>query len=80
MPTDQLNRRLETLKSEHGAGQKMLAELDEKRKQLTTTMLRIEGAMAVLQELITEEGERRSTRTNGAAHDEEHPVSRATPA
>ncbi|WP_309897330.1 hypothetical protein [Archangium sp.] len=46
-----LERRLDTLKAEYEAGQKMLAELDAKRAQLTQTLLRIEGAMQVIQEL-----------------------------
>ncbi len=47
----QLEARLSTLKEEYEAGQKMLAELEAKRAQLTQTLLRIEGAMQVLQEL-----------------------------
>ncbi|QSQ23219.1 hypothetical protein JY651_50485 [Pyxidicoccus parkwayensis] len=50
-----LEQRLNALKSEHETGQKMLAELDAKRAQLTTTMLRIEGAMQVLQEMLEQE-------------------------
>ncbi len=48
---DVLERRLDTLKAEYEAGQKMLAELDAKRAQPTETLLRIEGAMQVIQEL-----------------------------
>ncbi|WP_338866113.1 hypothetical protein [Myxococcus stipitatus] len=47
-----LEKRLADLKSEHEAGQKMLAELDTRRTQLVQTMLRIEGAIEVLQELL----------------------------
>ncbi|MEP7120846.1 MAG: hypothetical protein ABJE95_08055 [Byssovorax sp.] len=47
-----LEQRLQTLESEHQAGQSMLAELDDKRQKLTQTLLRIEGAMAVLRELL----------------------------
>lgn len=50
-----LEQRLNTLKSEYESGQKMLAELDAKRNQLTTTLVRIEGAMQVLQELLAQE-------------------------
>ncbi|MFP2927659.1 hypothetical protein ACLESO_21180 [Pyxidicoccus sp. 3LG] len=50
-----LEQRLNALKSEHEAGQKMLAELDAKRAQLTTTLLRIEGAIQVLQEVLAQE-------------------------
>lgn len=50
-----LEQRLNALKSEYESGQKMLAELDAKRNQLTTTLLRIEGAMQVIQELLAQE-------------------------
>ncbi|MCY1020991.1 hypothetical protein [Pyxidicoccus sp. MSG2] len=50
-----LEQRLNALKSEYESGQKMLAELDAKRNQLTTTLLRIEGAMQVLQEVLAQE-------------------------
>ena len=48
--------RLAELQREYEAGQKMLAELDTKRQNLTQTMLRIEGAMQVLRELVEGEG------------------------
>lgn len=47
-----LEERLKQLQAEYEAGQKMLAELDAKRQNLTTTLLRIEGAMQVLKEMI----------------------------
>lgn len=47
-----LEQRLQALQSEHEAGQRMIAELDTRRTQLTQTMLRIEGAIQVLQELL----------------------------
>jgi hypothetical protein len=47
-----IEKRLESLKSEYETGQKMLAELDAKRAGVTQTLLRIEGAMQVLQELL----------------------------
>jgi len=52
MPTDRLTQRLESLKTEHEAGKKMLAELDDKRQQLYLTLTRIEGAMQVLAEIL----------------------------
>lgn len=48
---EQLEQRLQTLKQEYEAGQKALAELDQKRLQLQHTMLRIEGAMMLIKEL-----------------------------
>ena len=47
-----MEQRLATLQSEYEAGQKMLAELDAKRASLTNTLLRIEGAMHVIRELM----------------------------
>ena len=44
------------LKNEVGI-EKMLAELDAKRQTLTSTLLRIEGAMQVLRELLPDAGE-----------------------
>lgn len=54
MSDDRLKQRLESLQAEHEAGQKMLAELDQKRATLLQTMLRIEGAMQVLRELVSD--------------------------
>ncbi|PTL80170.1 hypothetical protein [Vitiosangium sp. GDMCC 1.1324] len=47
-----LEERLEALKAEYASGQKMLAEIDTRRATLTQAMLRIEGAMQVLQEML----------------------------
>lgn len=52
MSNDAIVQRLENLRDERAAGQKMLAELDEKRTKLVHTMLRIEGAIQVLEELV----------------------------
>jgi predicted nuclease with TOPRIM domain len=49
---DQLEERLKGLQGEYEAGQKMLAELDARRQNLTSTLLRIEGAMQVLREVL----------------------------
>jgi len=46
-----IEERMNTLKSEYESGQKMLAELEARRANLTQTLLRIEGAMQVLKEL-----------------------------
>jgi prefoldin subunit 5 len=56
---EQITERLKTLEAEAEAGQKMLAEFDARRAALTTTLLRIEGAIQVLKEL-----------SNGAESDE----------
>ncbi len=49
-----IEQRLLALQQEFETGQKMLAELDGKRQQLQGTLLRIEGAMQVLRELLNE--------------------------
>jgi hypothetical protein len=46
-----LSTRLAQLRAEHEAGQKMLAELDAKRQEIRDTLLRISGAIQVLDEL-----------------------------
>jgi hypothetical protein len=50
-----LEERISSLRSEYENGQKMLAEIDAKRKSVSDTLLRIEGAMAILKELADEE-------------------------
>lgn len=59
---NKLQRRLQTLQSEFESGQKMLADLEAKQMQLRETLLRISGAIQVLEELLNE-----SSETNGAA-------------
>jgi septal ring factor EnvC (AmiA/AmiB activator) len=52
---ERLKKRLDDLTSEYETGQKMLAELDAKRQNLTQTLLRIEGAIQVLREALSAE-------------------------
>lgn len=47
---EKLEKRLEDLKSEYESSQKMLAELEAKQAVLRETLLRISGAIQVLQE------------------------------
>ena len=54
---DKLEQRLQDLRSEFESGEKMLAELESKRSDLQATLLRISGAMQVLQELLGQETE-----------------------
>jgi uncharacterized coiled-coil protein SlyX len=49
---DRLEQRLTDLQSELAAGQKMAGELDAKRAELQATMLRISGAIQVLEEML----------------------------
>ena len=69
--TDPIAKRLKALQAEAEAGQKMLAELDARRAALTTTLLRIEGAIQVLKELGSgaESEETVSAGPNGSSPD-----------
>ncbi|MDB9422628.1 hypothetical protein [Microcystis aeruginosa] len=56
---EQIKERIEQLKAEYESGQKMLADLEIQESNLRTTMMRISGAIQVLEELLakTEEEE-----------------------
>jgi chromosome segregation ATPase len=59
---DQLEQRLKQLKAEFEAGQKMLAELEAKQANVRETLLRISGAIQVLEEELTKaEAEHKTT-------------------
>lgn len=49
---EQMQERIEQLTEEYRSGETMMAELDRKRTELQATMLRISGALQVLQELV----------------------------
>ncbi len=49
---DRLEARLKDLREQFAAGQSALAELNRKQDELRSTMLRISGAIQVLEELI----------------------------
>jgi predicted nuclease with TOPRIM domain len=53
----QLQQRLQSLKTEYEAGQKMLADLEAKQANLRDTLLRISGAIQVLEETLSEDAE-----------------------
>jgi prefoldin subunit 5 len=55
---------LKSLQAEYEAGQKLLADLDARRASLTSTLLRIEGAIQVLKELS---GEGEAAGPNGTS-------------
>ncbi|EID74475.1 MULTISPECIES: hypothetical protein [Rhodococcus] len=46
-----IDERLAELRAELDAGEQALAELDQRREQLITSMLRISGAVQILEEL-----------------------------
>jgi predicted nuclease with TOPRIM domain len=50
---EQLEQRLQSLKTEYEAGQKMLADLESKQINLQGTLLRISGAIQVLEEMLS---------------------------
>jgi prefoldin subunit 5 len=51
---DKIESRLAELREEFATGQRLLAELDEKREKLRESMLRIAGAIQVLEEMAEE--------------------------
>lgn len=51
---EQLEQRLQELKAEFESGQKMLADLEAQQTNLKTTLLRISGAIQVLEELLVQ--------------------------
>ncbi len=50
---EQSQKRLQELKTEFEAGQKMLADLEAQQSNLRATLLRISGAIQVLEELLS---------------------------
>jgi septal ring factor EnvC (AmiA/AmiB activator) len=50
----QMEKRLDQLRQEFASGQNQLAELDQKRANLRDTLLRISGAIQVLEETLGE--------------------------
>ncbi len=50
----QMEQRLQELRSEFESGQKLMAELDAKQAHLRSSLLRISGAMQVLEELLSQ--------------------------
>lgn len=47
-----IEKRLNELKVEYESGQKMLVDLDKRQAELQQTLLRISGAIQVLEELL----------------------------
>ena len=61
---EQLEKRLTELKSEFEAGQKMMTELESKQSNLRDTLLRISGAIQILEEEINRVNEIIKKRKN----------------
>jgi ABC-type Fe3+-hydroxamate transport system substrate-binding protein len=51
---EQLERRVGELRAEQEKGQQVLAELDAQQAELRQTLLRINGAIQVLEELLAD--------------------------
>ncbi|MBY0573189.1 MAG: hypothetical protein K2P84_05875 [Undibacterium sp.] len=51
-----IEARLAELRSSHEAGQNQLRDLEQKKRELEATLMRISGAIQVLQELLDEQG------------------------
>ena len=66
----ELEQRLHQLQQEYQSGQQMLADLQAKEADLQQTLLRISGAMQVLQELL-HGAAMNEPMTNGTVSDEE---------
>ncbi len=54
---NKLEQRLEELKTEFESGQKVLAELDAKQASVKNTLIRISGAIQVLEEILNSQHE-----------------------
>lgn len=51
---EKLAKRLQQLKAEFASGQKVLADLENKQANVRDTLLRIQGAIQVLEEELSE--------------------------
>jgi|GEM_PF-441660 len=69
---DRLQARLGELKKEFATGKSHLQELERQQMHLRETMLRISGAIQVLEELLADGG---SVEQNGAHSGEKQPLS-----
>ncbi|MDJ0903388.1 MAG: hypothetical protein QNJ55_31770 [Xenococcus sp. MO_188.B8] len=60
---EQLEKRLAELKAEFESGQKVMAELEGKQANLRDTLLRISGAIQILEEEIAKVSEKEQNNT-----------------
>ena len=75
---DKLQQRLQQLKTEYEAGQKVMADLEAKKANLRDTLLRISGAIQVLEEILSEVPVE-TTPVNGEGLTEAIPTEVTTP-
>ncbi|HEX8294282.1 MAG TPA: hypothetical protein VF570_21180 [Pyrinomonadaceae bacterium] len=64
---EQIQARLDELKQEFETGQQRLAEVENQGAQLRQTLLRISGAIQVLEEMLAAEGGGAGGPSNGGA-------------
>ena len=64
---EEIEQRLQSLREEHRAGEAVLSELKSKQRNVEETMMRISGAIQVLEELL-EQQEDTDTPTIQAAN------------
>lgn len=55
MDRDSIAQRLQQLKDERRAGDAQLQQLDARRSELQKTLIRIDGAIQVLEEVLSEQ-------------------------
>lgn len=65
--TEQIKKRIESLRAEYRSGQEILAELEAREAGLKLTLTRISGAIQVLEELL-QENESTAATTETAAN------------
>jgi len=70
-----LEKRLDELKREFESGQKMVSELEAKQSNIRTTLLRISGAIQVLEELLANASESQGPACATPPKEETIPVS-----
>ncbi|MCP6760393.1 MAG: hypothetical protein NHB32_17005 [Fischerella sp. CENA71] len=61
---EQLEKRLAELKAEFASGEKLMADLEAKQANLRDTLLRISGAIQILEEEISKVSKEESITTN----------------
>lgn len=63
---EQLEQRLQQLKTEYESGQQVIADLDKRRAEVQPTLLRIQGAIQVLEEELAKADDNAQDNDNGA--------------